>query len=106
MHKALKLARAGLFKSAAFVLALAAIAVMWMWNASILVTGEDLNLRLLKWTAAWLPSDYGSKTEAALRLFGADKVFIFTEVVVAVKLVLLGVGRFIHPFRKHNEEEK
>ena len=41
MHKALKLARAGLFKSAAFVLALAAIAAVWTYDASILVTGEE-----------------------------------------------------------------
>lgn len=105
MHKVLKLVGAGLFKSAAFILALAAIAAMWTYDASILVTGEDFNLRLIKWMAAWLPAWLGSKTEAALRLFGADKVFIFTEVVVAVKLVLLAVGRFFRLFRQPKQEE-
>ena len=105
MHKVMKLVGAGLFKSSAFIIALAAIAAVWTYDASILVAGEDFNLRLIKTVAAWLPAGYGSKTEAALRLFGADKAFIFTEVVGATKLVLVGVGRLFRPYRQTEKEK-
>ena len=105
MRRIAKLLGAGLFKSTAFVLALVAIAAIWTYDASYLVAGEDLNLQAIKTVASWLPKGYGSKTEAALRLFGADKAFIFTEVVVAVKLVLLAVGRLFRPYRNPKKRE-
>lgn len=93
MKGPLKSLGAGLFKGTAFLGAIIVIAATWTYDASILVAGEDLNLRLIKTVAAWLPAGYGSKTEAALRLFGADKAFLFTEMVAAVKLSMLAVGR-------------
>jgi len=92
--------RAGAFKSLAFLIAVIAIALIWMADASILVKGEDINLIGIKAVAAILPVGYGSKTEAALRLFGADKAFLFTEVVALVKLIMLALGR---PFRNFRE---
>ncbi len=89
---------AGAFRGFAFLLSVALVAAIWTYDADLLVRGEDLNLALIKWAAGLLPSGYGSKTEAALRLFGADKAFLFTEVVALVKLIMLALGR---PFRKN-----
>jgi hypothetical protein len=88
----------GFFKGTAFLLAIAAIAAIWTYDASIIVSGEDMNLALIKLVAAHLPEGYGSKTEAALRLFGADKAFLFTETVGVIKLLMLGIGG---QFRSH-----
>jgi hypothetical protein len=92
-----------LFKSFAFVLAVVAIAAIWTYDASILVSGEDINLALIKFVAAHLPTGYGSKTEAALRLFGADKAFLFTEVVGIIKLFFWAIG---YRVRSHHHISK
>ena len=100
MGKIAKTCQAGLFKGSAFLGAITLIAVVWIYDATILVTGEDWNLKIIKTCAALLPHDYGSKMESALRLFGAGKAFLFTEAVVLVKLVMLAIG---YPFRRNRK---
>jgi len=95
MNKVMEWLGAGLFKGTAFVGAVVFVTTLWIYDASILVAGSDLNLQAIKLVAAQLPAEYGSKGEAALRLFGADRAFLFVEAVAAVKLFMLAVGRIL-----------
>lgn len=92
-----------LFKSTAFLGAVALVATVWVYDASILVAGSDWNLAAIKLVAAQLPEGYGSKGEAALRLFGADRAFLLMEVMAAVKLLMLGIGYLFHLEHKHGK---
>ena len=93
MRRIARLFGVGLFKTVAFLAGLAVIVVLWVYNPDTLVDAADANLRAIKFVASLLPQGYGSRTEAALRLFGADRAFIFVEVVSIIKLILLGIGR-------------
>jgi hypothetical protein len=103
MHRLWKLLRGGLFKGTALIGGLALIVFIWTINADILVSAEDTNLRLIKFGAHLLPTGWDSKTEAALRLWGADKAFVLIEAGVAVKLFLLALG---YPFRRIHRKRK
>ena len=87
----------GLFKGAALVGAFVLIIALWLWDASVLTTAADENLRLVKLVAGLLPLDWASKVESALRMFGADRALLLTEAVALAKLIMLGVA---YPFRR------
>ena len=87
----------GAFKGAALVGAFLIIIAAWWWDASLLTTAADENLQLIKTVTGILPFDWGSKTESALRIFGADRALLLIEGVVVAKLVMLGIA---HPFRR------
>jgi hypothetical protein len=86
----------GIFKGAALICALILIAALWWWDAALLTRAADENLNLIKSVTALLPADWASKTESALRLFGADRALLLTEAIVLTKLALLAVA---YPFR-------
>jgi hypothetical protein len=92
-----KAAGRGLFKAAALVGAFALIVAAWLWDASLLTVAADGNLRLIRAAARALPPDWASKTESALRIFGADRALLLIEAVAIAKLIMLGVA---YPFRR------
>ena len=85
-----------LFKGAALVGALALIAVLWFWDASLLTRAADENLRLVKEITRLLPTEWSSRIESALRIFGADRALLLTEAIAVAKIIMLVVG---YPFR-------
>lgn len=87
----------GTFKAAALAGAFVLIVAAWLWDASLLTTAADENLRLLKTMTGLLPVDWASKTESALRIFGADRALLLIEGVALAKLIMLAVA---HPFRR------
>lgn len=87
----------GLFKGAALFAAFVLIAAAWWWDASLLITAADGNLRLIKAVSQELPFDWGSKAESALRVFGADRALLLVEAVALAKLAMLAVA---YPFRR------
>ena len=98
--KALTVARwigRGTFKAAALIGALFLIVVLWLWDASILTRAADQNLQLIKAATRVLPPDWASKTESALRMFGADRALLLIEGVAIAKLIMLGIAQ---PFRR------
>jgi hypothetical protein len=97
--KALTVARwigRGTFKAAALIGALFLIVALWLWDASILTRAADQNLQLIKAATRVLPPDWASKTESALRIFGADRALLLVEGVAVAKLIMLGIAQ---PFR-------
>ena len=98
--KALTVARwigRGTFKAAALIGALFLIVALWLWDASILTRAADQNLQLIKAATCVLPPDWASKTESALRIFGADRALLLVEGVAVAKLIMLGIAQ---PFRR------
>ena len=87
----------GAFKATALVFAFVIIVAIWLWNASLLTTAADENLRIIKTLTRLLPSDWASKAESALRIFGADRALLLVEGIAIAKLVMLAVG---YPFRR------
>ena len=87
----------GLFKGAALVGAFILIIALWVWDASLLTTAADENLRLVKMVTRLLPFDWASRVESALRMFGADRALLLTEAAALAKLIMLGVA---YPFRR------
>jgi len=87
----------GLFKAAALLAAFVLIVAAWLWDASLLTAAADENLRLIKAVTQQLPPDWASKTESALRIFGADRALLLIEGVAIAKLVMLGLA---YPFRR------
>jgi hypothetical protein len=94
-----RVAGRGAFKGAALVGACAIIVAAWWWDASILTAAADENLQLIKIVTGALPSDWGSKAESALRIFGADRALLLIEAIAVAKLALLGIA---HPFRRRS----
>jgi hypothetical protein len=92
-----KAAGRGIFKAAALLGAFALIVAAWLWDASLLTVAADGNLRLIRAAARTLPPDWASKTESALRIFGADRALLLIEAVAIAKLIMLGVA---YPFRR------
>jgi hypothetical protein len=68
-----------------------------LWDASLLTTAADENLRVIKAITRPLPLDWSSKVESALRIFGADRALLLIEGVALAKLIMLAVA---HPFRR------
>ena len=98
--KALTVARwigRGTFKAAALIGAFVLIIALWLWDASILTRAADQNLQLIKAATRVLPPDWASKTESALRIFGADRALLLVEGVAVAKLIMLGIAQ---PFRR------
>jgi len=98
--KALLIARwieRGTFKAAALVGAFLLIVAAWLWDASLLTTAADENLRLIKAITRLLPLDWSSKVESALRMFGADRALLLIEGATLAKLMMLAVAL---PFRR------
>ena len=93
----LRAAGRGVFKGAALVGAFAIIVAAWWWDASLLTAAADENLHVIKVVTGRLPLDWGSKTESALRIFGADRALLLVEATVIAKAVLLGIA---HLFRR------
>jgi hypothetical protein len=91
------LAGRGAFKAAALFTAFVIIVALWLWNASLLTRAADENLRLIKAVTHLLPPDWASKTESALRIFGADRALLLVEAVALAKLIMLAVA---YPFRR------
>lgn len=87
----------GTFKAAALVGAFVLIVAAWLWDASLLTTAADENLRVIKAITGLLPADWASKTESALRIFGADRALLLIEGVALAKLIMLAIAR---PFRR------
>jgi hypothetical protein len=48
----------GAFKATALVFAFVIIVTLWLWNASLLTTAADENLRIVKTLTHLLPSDW------------------------------------------------
>jgi hypothetical protein len=86
-----------LFKGAALVGAFVLIVAMWLWDASLLTRAADENLRLIKEISRLLPQDWASRSESALRIFGADRALLLTEAIALAKLVMMAFG---YPFRR------
>ncbi len=76
----------GAFKATALVLAFVIIMALWLWNASLLTTAADQNLRIIKTLTQLLPPDGASKAESALRIFGADRALLLVEGIAIAKL--------------------
>jgi hypothetical protein len=87
----------GAFKATALITAFVIIVVLWLWDASLLTTAADENLRLIKAVTHLLPPDWASKAESALRIFGADRALLLVEGVALAKLIMLAVA---YPFRR------
>ena len=62
-------------------------------DSPLLVWGLDINLKALKFATAHLPSGFGNRTEALLRLWGFERPMLFVELMAIVKLFMLVVGR-------------
>ena len=86
------------FKAAALVGAFALIVGLWLWDASLLTKAGDWNLRLIRGITRLLPAGWASKSESALRIFGADRALILVEGVALTKIFMLAVA---YPFRRH-----
>ena len=71
----------------------ALIVLVWIWDASVLTRAADANLQVIKLVTALLPAGWASKTESALRMFGADRALLLTEAIVIVKAGLLAAGQ-------------
>jgi hypothetical protein len=69
----------GAFKATALVLAFVIIMALWLWNASLLTTAADQNLRIIKTLTQLLPAGWASKAESALRIFGADRALLLVQ---------------------------
>lgn len=87
----------GTFKAAALVGAFVLIVTAWVWDASLLTTAADGNLRLIKAVTGLLPAEWGSRVESALRIFDADRALLLIEGVALAKLIMLAIA---HPFRR------
>jgi hypothetical protein len=87
----------GAFKATALIAGFVIIVALWLWNASLLTTAADENLRLIKAVTHLLPADWASKAESALRIFGADRALLLVEGVALAKLIMLAVA---YPFRR------
>ena len=87
----------GTFKAAALAGAFVLIAGLWLWDASVLTAAADQNLRLIKAVTQFLPADWPSRTESALRIFGADRALLLVEGIAVAKLVMLSLA---YPFRR------
>ena len=87
----------GLFKATALIAAFIIIVALWLWNASLLTTAADENLRVIKAVTHLLPADWASKAESALRIFGADRALLLVEGIALAKLIMLAVA---YPFRR------
>jgi hypothetical protein len=87
----------GAFKAAALIIALVIIVALWLWNASLLTMAADENLRVIKAASHFLPPDWASKAESALRIFGADRALLLVEGIALAKLIMLAVA---YPFRR------
>jgi hypothetical protein len=87
----------GAFKATALVFAFVIIVALWLWNASLLTTAADENLRIIKTLTHLLPSDWANKAESALRIFGADRALLLVEGIAIAKLIMLAVA---YPFRR------
>jgi hypothetical protein len=92
-----KWAGRGAFKAAALVGAFVLIVAAWLWDASLLISAADENLELIKATTRLLPPDWASRSESALRIFGADRALLLIEGVAVAKLLMLGIA---YPFRR------
>src|SRR5439155_24853457 len=86
----------GTFKAAALIGAFVLIIALWAWDASILTRAADQNLQLIKAATRVLPPDWASKTESALRMFGAARAPLLVEGIAVAKLIMLGIAQ---PFR-------
>jgi len=51
----------GAFKATALVLAFVIIVALWLWNASLLTTAADQNLRIIKTLTQLLPPDWAAE---------------------------------------------
>jgi hypothetical protein len=87
----------GAFRAIALIAAFIIIVVLWLWNASLLTTAADENLRIIKAVTHLLPADWSSKAESALRIFGADRALLLVEGVALAKLIMLAIA---YPFRR------
>jgi hypothetical protein len=87
----------GAFKGIALMGAFLIIVAAWWWDASLITAAADENLQLIKTVTGVLPFDWGSKTESALRIFGADRALLLIEGVALAKIVMVGVA---YPFRR------
>ena len=63
----------------------------------MLTKAADGNLRLIREITHLLPLDWASKSESALRIFGADRALLLIEGIALAKLLMLAVA---HPFRR------
>src|SRR5215471_17448605 len=81
-----------LFKAVALISAFVLIVGIWFWDASWLTAASDENLRLLRTATRVLPPDWASKTESALRIFGADRALLLVESIAVAKLIMLAIG--------------
>ena len=87
----------GVFKALALAGAFVLIIGLWLWDASLLTKAADGNLRLIREITHLLPPDWASKSESALRIFGADRALLLIEGVALAKLLMLAVA---YPFRR------
>src|SRR4051812_4844854 len=87
----------GVFKAVALVGAFVLIIGLWLWDASVLTKAADGNLRLIREITRLLPPDWASKSESALRIFGADRALLLLEGVALAKLLMLAIA---YPFRR------
>jgi hypothetical protein len=85
----------GIFKGTALIAAFALIVAVWLWDAALLTEAADYNLWAIKTATRYLPGDWPSKVESALRMFGADRALLLTEAVLLAKLVMIAAG---YPF--------
>lgn len=81
------------FKALALILTVLLIVPIIAYAPSVINSGFDLNLDLIKRVSALLPAWYGALMEASLRFMNAEKVFLFGEITMFIKLIMLGIGR-------------
>ena len=82
----------GAFKAVALLGGFALILGVWFWDASLLTTAADENLRLVTTVTRLLPLDWASNVESALRIYGADRALLLIEAVAGAKLIMLSLA--------------
>ena len=81
-----------------YVLTLAALFALWLFDPQAMNNGFDANLALIKSAGRLLDS---ARVEATLRAFSAEKMLLFTEISVLIWLVGKTLGWLLAlPFRR------
>ena len=96
MNRIARVCGKGIFKGSAFIATCIIFVVVFVAKPKLINLGLDDNLSLIKTMASIVEARapwWGDSFEAFSRFFNLERVLLFTEVVVVVKLLMLAVGR-------------
>lgn len=69
-----------------WVSAITVLVIMATYSGGTVVNIFDFNLRVIKEARATLPQSWGGAVEASLRMLGAERMLLFFEAIVAVRI--------------------